>query len=75
MVRDLNAYPVLSKSIAADVKLPGSKNDVPPRERMFRHPLIRQREGESVRRRQAFLRKVKEASDDRKWQTRSDQVC
>ncbi len=72
--RDVNTCPDFSRSMASLVKLSGSEKDVTSGKRMYKHPILQRREGEQSRRRQAFLKKVKESSDDERWQTRSDQV-
>lgn len=72
--RDANTCPDFSRSMASLVKLSGSEKDVTSGKRVYKHPIFQRREGEQSGRRQAFLRKVKENSDDSRWQTRSDQV-
>lgn len=72
--RDVNACPDFSRSMASLVKRSGSEKDVKSGKRVYKHPVLQRREGEHSRRRQAFLKKVKESSDDERWQTRSDQV-
>lgn len=56
------------------MKLSGSEKDATSGKRVYKHPVIQRREGEQSTRRQAFLKKVKQSSDDERWQTRSDQV-
>ena len=73
-VFDVNVGTDLFNPMRSYMGIPKPKKDVWTQDRLHRHPIVQRREAEPVRRRQAFLRKVREAGDDKKWQTRSDQV-
>jgi len=72
--RDVNTCPNFSRSMASFMKPSGPEKDVTSGKRVYKHPVLQRRVGEQSRRRQAFLKKVKENSDDARWQARSDQV-
>ena len=70
--RDVNVCPSYPSLMASTFK---AAQKACVRSREHRDPLAHKRAEEPERRRQAFLKRVKDAGDDKKWQTRSDQVC
>ena len=60
--------PFLMASTFEDARKTQSKS------RSNRHATVSRKVEEPERRRQVFLKRVKDASDDKRWQTRSDQV-
>ena len=70
--RDVNVGPSYPSLMASTFK--NAQKDC-VRSREHRKPGAQRRAEEPERRRQAFLKRVKDAGDDKKWQTRSDQVC
>ena len=68
---DVNVCPTLKVLMASTFK------DAPKPEvksRSTRYATVPRKVEGPERRRQAFLKRVKDASDDKRWQTRSDQV-
>lgn len=70
--RDVNVCPSYPSLMASTFK---NAEKTCVRSREHRNPVAQRRAEEPERRRQAFLKRVKDAGDDKKWQTRSDQVC
>lgn len=69
-----NACPRFSVRMASagQINSDTSKNSY---KRATHNPLLqRQSSGEQDRRRQVFLKKVRQVSDDKKWESRSEQV-
>ena len=72
--RNPNACPRFSDSMAS-VRKEGNDKHIPfPKRAMQKYPVKRKPEEEQDRRRQVFLKKVREVSDDKKWESRSEQV-
>ena len=68
-----NAYPRFSIRMAFTGQINSDTSN--PYKRATHNPLLqRQSNEEQDRRRQVFLKKVRQASDDKKWESRSEQV-
>ena len=69
--RHVNVCPQLSFLMASTFEDP---KKVRHKARVNRHPVVQRRVEEPERRRHWFLKRVKDAGDHKRWQTRSDQV-
>ena len=68
---DVNVCPTLPFLMASTFK---DARKAPTKPRSNRYVTVPLKVEEPERRRQVFLKRVKDASDDKRWQTRSDQV-
>ena len=72
--RDMNLCSLPSQAMASCSTASRSEKRLADRRYAVHHLLSQRREREAVRRRQIYLSKVKEAGEEKRWQTRGDQV-
>ena len=72
--RNPNACPRLSDYMATGAKLSNNKL-APAQNRCMQNPLFKRKSNEDQhQRRQVYLKKVRQVSEDKKWESRSEQV-
>ncbi|KAL8826907.1 MAG: hypothetical protein Q9191_003510 [Dirinaria sp. TL-2023a] len=73
-LRNANPYASFHQPMASCPNASESSKRPLERKSARKHPMLERRENASVRRRNFFLNRVKEAGEDKRWQVRGDQM-